>query len=149
MRIGKSVLFGLLLAGVAGVSYVAGAIGGGQGVMVPVEQLVFEPAGPGSPVGVAKLWGDRSQGEYGALFKIPAGFEAGLHAHSADYHAINVQGTWVHTMGDGTTKELPVGSYVMQPGGENHNDVCKGPGDCILFIHQKTKGDYIPAEKKS
>ena len=80
------------------------------------------------------------------LLKIPVGFEAGLHSHTGDYHAINVQGTWVHTLADGQTKELPAGSYVMQPGVQNHNDVCKGPNDCILFIYQKVKGDFIPAK---
>jgi len=34
----------------------------------------------------------------------------------------------------------------MQPGVQNHNDVCKGPNDCILFIYQKVKGDFIPAK---
>src|SRR5713226_1092031 len=113
--------------------------------MIPAGELVFAPIAPDSPVQVAKLWGDRSQGEHGMLLKIPAGFEAGLHAHTGDYHGINLQGTWVHTMADGQTKELPAGSYVMQPGMENHNDVCKGPGDCILLIHRRTKGDCIPA----
>jgi hypothetical protein len=34
----------------------------------------------------------------------------------------------------------------MQPGLQNHNDVCKGPDACILFIHQRAKGDFIPAK---
>ncbi len=36
--------------------------------------------------------------------------------------------------------------FLMQPGMQNHNDVCKGPSDCILLIHQRTKGDFIPAK---
>ena len=146
MRIGKKVALGSFLAAVASVSYAAGAFGANTGMMVPPGEIVFEPIAPGSPVQVSTLWGDRTQGEYGMLLKIPAGFEAGLHAHTGDYHAINVQGAWVHTMEDGQTKELPVGSYVMQRGMQNHNDVCKGPSDCILFIHQYVKGDFIPAK---
>lgn len=146
MRLVKNVALGSLLAAVAGVWYVAGAVGADTGTMIPAGEIVFEPFAPGSPVHVAKLWGDRSQGEYGILLKIPVGFEAGLHAHTGDYHGINLQGTWVHTMANGETKELAPGSYVMQPGMQNHNDVCKGPSDCILFIHQRTKGDFIPAK---
>jgi hypothetical protein len=70
-----------------------------------------------------------------------------MHAHTLDYYAVNVQGTWVHTEGDtNPPKELPVGSYVFQPGKQMHNDVCKGKTDCIVFIHQHGKGDFIPGK---
>ena len=146
MRIVRNVALGSLLAAIAGVWYVGGALGANMGAMIPAGEIVFAPIAPGSPVQVAELWGDRTQGEHGMLLKIPAGFEAGLHAHTGDYHALNLQGVWVHTMADGQAKELPAGSYVMQPGMQNHNDVCKGPSDCILFIHQQVKGDFIPAK---
>jgi hypothetical protein len=146
MRIDKKLIFGMSLALAAGVSYTTGAIGADQAGMTPSGAIAWEPFF-GGPLQIAKLWGDRDQGAYGMLLKMPAGFEAGSHAHTSDYHAINVQGTWVHTM-DGQTKELPVGSYVMQPGMQFHNDSCKGPGECILFIQQDAKGDFIPAEKK-
>jgi hypothetical protein len=59
-----------------------------------------------------------------------------------------VQGTWIHT-NDGDTspaKENTPGSYVFQPGKQNHNDICKSKTDCIIFIHQHAKGDFIPAK---
>ena len=78
------------------------------------------------------------------FLKLPAGSEGGLHAHTGDYHGINVQGTWVRTIeGDPVEKELPPGSYVFQPGGQFHNDRCAGPEDCVLFIHQNTMGDLL------
>ncbi len=146
MRIVKNVVLGSFLAAVVGVSSAAVALGADAGTMIPAGEIVFKPIAPDSPVQVAELWGDRTQGEHGMLLKIPVGFEAGLHSHTGDYHALNLQGTWVHTLADGKTKELAAGSYVMQPGMQNHNDVCKGPSDCILFIHQMTKGDFIPAK---
>ena len=148
MRIMKNVVLGSFLAALGGVAYATGADSADMGTMIPAGEIVFEQSAPGSPVQIAKLWGDRSQGEYGMLLKIPVGFEAGLHAHTWDYHAINIQGIWVHTMADGETKDLPAGSYVMQPGMQNHNDVCKGPWDCVIFIHQRAKGDFIPAKKQ-
>jgi hypothetical protein len=57
-----------------------------------------------------------------------------------------VQGNWVHTNEGGEAKELPVGSYVFQPGKQVHDDACKGTADCILFIHQHAKGDFLPAK---
>jgi len=72
--------------------------------------------------------------------------EAGRHSHTADYHAVGVQGTWVHTNdGDALVREFPPGSYVMQPGKQIHNHVCKGTTDRILFVHQHAPGDFIPA----
>jgi hypothetical protein len=138
-----------LVIAVAGISYTAGAAKGKEAVMTPLPDLKFEPYAAGVPLQVAKLWGDRAKGgDYGMLLKMPAGFEAGMHTHTLDYYAVNVQGTWVHTVEGDTSppKDLPVGSYVFQPGKQMHNDVCKGKTDCILFIHQHGKGDFIPAK---
>jgi anti-sigma factor ChrR (cupin superfamily) len=121
------------------------SIGADKGAMVPTEALVWEPYAGGA-LQIAKLWGDRDQGAYGMYLKVPAGFKAGSHMHTADYHGVNVQGTWIHTM-DGETKELPVGSHVFQPGGQFHDDSCKGPQECIWFIAQDAKGDFIPEKK--
>jgi hypothetical protein len=92
-----------------------------------------DPYAPGVPLQVAKLWGDRTKGAYGMLLKLPAGFEAGFHAHTADYKAVLISGTWVHP-DEGkevaASKELTPGSFVMQPGKVFHNDKCKEGSDC-------------------
>ena len=46
----------------------------------------------------------------------------------------------------GEERELPPGSYVFQPGGAMHGDACVGPEDCVLFLHQHEKADFIPKE---
>ena len=143
----KRIFSALVLLAVAGLSYAAGAAKGKQPVNTPAADMKWEAYAPGVPLQVAKLWGDRAKGgEYAMLLKMPAGFNAGMHTHTGDYHAINVQGTWVHTNEGGTPVELPVGSYVLQPGKQVHDDSCKGTTDCILFIHQHAKGDFIPAK---
>lgn len=138
-----------LLLAVAGLSYTAGAKGKGkEAVIWPAADVKWEPYAPGAPLQVGALWGDRAKGEHGMFLKLPAGFEAGMHSHTADYHAVLVSGTWVHTV-DGDTsapKELAPGSYVLQPGKQNHNDVCKSKTECVIFIYQKAKGDFIPAK---
>jgi anti-sigma factor ChrR (cupin superfamily) len=97
---------------------------------------------------VAPLWGDRAKGnDHGWLLKIPGGFKAGGHSHTAAYHAVAIQGGWIHT-NDATEKgrDYPAGSYVYQPGKAVHNDICKGPGECIVFVHQHGPNDFIPAK---
>jgi anti-sigma factor ChrR (cupin superfamily) len=137
----------LVVAAVAAVSYAAG-VAQGKPVNMPIANMKWMPAAPGSPLQVAILWGDRAKGnDYGMLLKLPAGSEAGKHAHTAAYHAVNVQGTWVHTNdGDPKAYELPTGSYAMQPGKAMHNDMCKGTTECIIFVHQHGPGDFIPGK---
>ena len=135
-----------LLAIVAGLSIYVSAQS--RPVETPLGQVKWQPAAPGSPLQIGILWGDRAKGpEYAMLLKLPAGSEAGWHSHTAAYHAVAVQGTWVHTSSKGGKPiELPPGGYVMQPGKEVHNDSCKGTADCIIFIHQHAPGDFIPAK---
>lgn len=143
----KRVAGALVLFAVAGLSYAAGAAKGKQPVNMSASEINWEDYAPGTPLKVAKLWGDRTKGgEYAMLLRLPPNFEAGLHTHTQDYHAVTVQGNWVHTNEDGTGKELPPGSYAMQPGKQPHNDLCKGPTECILFIHQHGKGDFKPVK---
>ena len=145
----RTLLSALAIVAVAGVSYSVGAMQGAKAVNMPVASLKWEPAAPGSPLTVASLWGgDRTKSsDHGILLKIPAGFEAGGHSHTAAYHAVAIQGAWIHT-NDATKngREYPVGSYVYQPGKQVHNDICKGPGDCIVFIHQHGPSDFVPAK---
>jgi len=127
---------------VAAVSYAAGAAK--KAAMHTASELKWEPMGPNIPIQIATLWGDRNKGESGILMKMPGGFESGMHGHTSDYHAVLVAGTWVHTEeGSTEAKELTAGSYVMQPGKTMHNDSCKAGADCVIFVHQKKKADFL------
>jgi quercetin dioxygenase-like cupin family protein len=117
-----------------------------SGTMTAAGELAWVELRPGSPVKMVVLWGDRNKGEYAMLLKLPAGFVAPIHAHTGEYHGLNVSGTWRHSFEGGEERTLPPGSYVFQPGMGMHGDACVGPEDCILFIHQYVKGDFIPKE---
>jgi len=118
----------------------------GKATNTPADALKWELYAPGNPLQVAVLWGDRNKaGDYGMLLKMPAGFEAGRHTHSRDYHGVTVQGIWVHTNDGSKPRELPPGSAVFQPGKQIHNDACKGAAECIILIHQQGPSDFIPA----
>jgi quercetin dioxygenase-like cupin family protein len=138
----KSLLLAAALAGAIAGAYAA------DGSMTSAGDMQWVEIAPGSPVKMTPLWGDRAQGEYAMLIKIPAGFVAPIHAHTGDYHGMNVTGTWRHSFDGGEQKDLQPGSYVFQPGMGMHGDACIGPDDCILFIHQYVKGDFIPKEQK-
>jgi hypothetical protein len=114
-------------------------------VYKPANELTWEPLAPGAPVDVVPLWGDRTKGsDFGMFLRLKAGQQAGMHAHTADYYGVNVKGIWVREIqGDPVRKELPQGSYVFQPGKQFHNDICKGPEDCVLLIHQHAISDVI------
>jgi len=93
------------------------------------------------------LWGDPKGNDYAVLLRLPPGFTPGPHGHTAAYHGVSIQGTWTHVFGDDDIRSLPPASYVMQPGGAEHNDAYAGPEDCILFIHQHGAQDFIPPKK--
>jgi Domain of unknown function (DUF4437) len=135
----KALLLGISLIAAAAPAYAA------DGVMKGAGELEWVDHTPGSPVKRAMLWGSRESGnDYGMLLKLPAGFVAPIHAHAGDYHGLNLTGTWRHSFDGGAQKDLPSGSYVFQPGMGMHGDACVGPEDCILFIHQHSKGSFIP-----
>jgi hypothetical protein len=144
----KAMKLFVAVAAVSMVGAVAYAGGMKKGMIMAHGELKWEPMAPGVPLQIATLWGDRAKGESGVLLKMPGGFESGMHGHTGDYHAVLVSGTWIHTE-EGQTeaaKELPPGSYVMQPGKKMHNDACKAGADCIIFVHQKVKADFIPGK---
>lgn len=135
-------LLGLVLFVAASVAHAADK----AGTMTAPDQMEWKELAPGSPVKLVVLWGDRASGEYAMLLKLPAGFVAPIHAHTGDYHGVNLTGAWRHSFDGGEQRDLPTGSYVFQPGMGMHGDACVGPEDCILFIHQYVKGDFIPKQ---
>ena len=145
----KMILGAVVLTAVAVVSYNAGAAKAKVATVTSAPEIKWEPM-MGGAMHMALLWGNRDKGpEYGMLLKFPGGADSGMHTHTGDYHAVSLQGTWVHAVEGETApaKELPPGSYVFQPGKQMHSDVCKGKQDCIIFVHQHAKGDFIPAKK--
>jgi Domain of unknown function (DUF4437) len=140
----QSLLFGAVLMTAVSLSH--GAENQSIGVMIPADEMQWQEVRPGSPARIVILWGDRTKGEYGMLLKLPAGFSAPIHAHTGDYHGVSLSGMWRHSFDGGEERILPPGSYVLQPGLGMHGDACMGPEDCIVFIHQYVKGDFIPKQ---
>lgn len=140
-----ALLVGAAMLASAGLGYAAGH--NDHGTIVAWDEVEWAPIREGSPVSVFVLWGDPSSGAHGRLLTLPAGFNAPIHAHTGDYHGINLAGTWLHSFdATGESRELPPRSYVFQPGGEMHGDACLGTEDCVIFLTQDVAGDFIPKE---
>jgi len=110
-----------------------------------LEGATWVRQSPGAPGDLFALWGDSAAGGYGALVRMPAGFDSGLHAHTGDYRGVLISGVWEHVEADGrgAGQELLPGAYVMQPGMGMHIDRCKSSEGCILFIQQDVRADMV------
>src|SRR5688500_15125341 len=91
----------------------------GQPVVMPAGDLRWTDLDPtGAPgVRIATLWGDYTQGAFGAIFRLPAGFSAPLHMHTHDMRLVIVSGTYIQAPDGKSEFRLGPGSYLLQPGG--------------------------------
>jgi len=141
----------VLLAGVAVLAVItiaASAPEGNPSVNLPVTQLQYKGTGVTDGVHgelqVAPAYGDLAHGPHGTFVKMPAGFVSPVHTHTGDYYAVVISGVGANGLPGSTDVPLPVGSYWLQKGGEKHVTKCISSNECIFFISQTTKFDYLP-----
>ena len=101
---------------------------------------------PGTPAKMATVKGDAAKGPHASFVKLPAGFSAPLHSHSADHHVAVVAGTLTETPEGGAAKKLGPGSWFEFTGKKKHVTTCDAGADCVLFIVAKGAWDLVPAE---
>jgi hypothetical protein len=137
---------GAALAGGLSLSVLA-ATGGTPSVSTPVTHLTYGATGVTDGVhgelNVAPAYGDLAHGAHGTFIKMPAGFVSPIHIHTEDYWGVVISGVAVNGLPGSRDVELPVGSYWFQKGGERHVTKCISPNECIFFISQNGKFDYI------
>ena len=133
------------------VATIAGTLGK-PSVSTPVTQLTYGPTGVSDGVhgelNAAPAYGDLGHGAHGTFIKMPAGFVSKLHIHTGDYWGVVISGVAVNGLPGIQDVPLPVGSYWFQKGGERHVTKCISPNECIFFISQNEKFDYIPDAAK-
>ena len=140
--------FALILCASLGVSLAAFAGPRGQSsVSTPVTQLKYGPTGVSDGVhgelNAAAAYGDLARGAHGTFIKMPAGFVSPVHTHTEDYWGVVISGVAANGIPGSKDIPLPVGSYWFQKGGEAHVTKCLSPNECIFFISQNGKFDYI------
>ena len=117
-------------------------------ILVPFAEVPFALEAPDQPQELASLWGRRAEGPAGTYLRTPGRWEAPLHAHTADYRAVVIQGTWMHWVPEtGATGgvALPPGSYWTQAADQPHKDACVSDEACIiLLVNQEPYETYLP-----
>jgi quercetin dioxygenase-like cupin family protein len=114
------------------------------------EDIKWEALKDGPPgVMVATLWGDfrAKKGLWGALVKLPAGFDMPLHFHTNDFKAVVISGTFVHEK-DGKEQLLGAGSYMDVPGGDQHISRVTKDAPCVLFQEGMGMWDVVLVGEK-
>lgn len=114
------------------------------------DRLDWHPVDPSNPHGpsIAPLWGDPASGPYGALLRVPAGFESPLHRHSHDERVVVIEGASVHWQegeNSDSAQIMSVGDYMFMPAGVNHVSAATAAGECIEFITQEGRFDFTLA----
>jgi beta-alanine degradation protein BauB len=148
-------LFLSLVVATSSVAFSSGAVADSAhapSVNKPVTVLVYGPTGVTDGVHgelrAAPAYGDLTRGPHGTFIKMPAGFASPVHIHTEDYWGVVISGVAVNGVPGGTDVALPVGSYWFQKGGEPHVTKCISPNECIFFISQQGKFDYISTPSK-
>lgn len=82
-------------------------------------------------------------GRHGTFIRMPAGFVSADHIHTQDYYAVVIKGIGANDPVGAKARALPVGSYWFQRGEEAHVTRCLSKTDCLFFIVQPGKFDYV------
>lgn len=128
-----------------GLSPLAGAKGGTV-TLVPAGDIKWVDVPDMAGVKMAALQGDPGKGAAHFLVKLPGGFQAPLHHHTADHYAMVLSGTIVFTV-DGKETKLPAGSYFSYTGKRQHVTQCEAGADCVLAVDARNKWDVVPEGK--
>ena len=119
-----------------------------ENTYLPAEDIPYALEAPDQPQRLGPLWGVRAEGPAGTLLKVPAGFRAPIHAHTADYRGVVIEGRWTHWVpesGEGEGIELLPGAYWTQKADQMHGDACVSDTECvILLINDDPYETYLP-----
>lgn len=127
-----------------------GALASGETEIVnaSAEQLDWETTEEG--VGFAPLMGNRFVESYMAMVRLPAGLVSPAHVKTSNMFGVVVSGTMTHVaVGEGPPKEvlLAEGSFYKIPAGLGHISKCVSETDCITFLYQDGKFDFLPTDQ--
>ena len=104
-----------------------------------------------TPEGVAfaSLTGNRFAESYMAMVKLPAGLVSPAHIKTSNMFGVVVSGSMVHFAADEKPKDnviLPEGSFYKIPKNVPHISKCVSEADCITFLYQDGKFDFLPVK---
>lgn len=143
----RTIKLKLLAATVLVATGIAAYAGGKLSNSTPVTQLQYGSTGVTDGIHgelkAAAAYGDMNHGPHGTFIRMPPGFVSPVHIHTDDYWGVVISGVAVNGMPGSPDVQLPAGSYWFQKGGERHVTKCVSPNECLFFISQQGKFDYI------
>jgi beta-alanine degradation protein BauB len=113
---------------------------------IPFTSLTFTPLGAVDGPLRAIAFGDPTKGEHGFYLKLPPQWQSPNHYHSADYHAVLIDGEIVNSY-EGQTKEIKIGKggYFSTVNNVNHVTKCLSKTECIIYVQMNRAFDAPPA----
>lgn len=148
MSFKKNIVGIVYVTSLAVVAATAFASGEKEIVNSPAEQLNWETTEEG--VGFAPLLGDRFVEPYMAMVRLPAGLVSPAHLKTANMFGVVVSGAMTHiAVGEMRAKEVRLtrGSFYKIPAGLAHISKCISETECITFLYQDGKFDFLPADQ--
>ena len=121
----------------------------GPSISIPAKEIKFGPTGVksnGLELKAGPVYGSIQTGKHGTFVKMPAGFVSSIHTHTEDYYAVVIKGTGANHAPGAKDVALSVGSYWFQKGEEAHVTKCLSKTDCLFFLAQPGKFDYVVSE---
>ena len=115
---------------------------------VPTDKMAWEVTEEG--VGFAPLIGERFNEAYMAMVKLPAGLVSPAHIKSANMFGVVIMGTITHLeVGADPSQAIPLteGAFYKVPAGIGHVSRCISDVNCVTFLYQDGKFDFIPVER--
>lgn len=112
---------------------------------VPVKHMDWEISEEG--VGFAPLVGERFNEAYMAMVKLPAGLISPPHVKSSNMFGVVISGVITHLAVDAESSlEVPLGqgAFYQVPAGIAHVSKCISTVDCVTFLYQDGKFDFVP-----
>lgn len=102
-----------------------------------------------TPEGVAfaSLVGDRFTGPYMSMVKLPAGLVSPPHLKTSNMFGVMISGSMIHSVTGADPSDavvLPEGSFYRIPKNLPHVSQCVSKTDCITFLYQDGKFDFLP-----
>jgi len=125
------------------------SIAGSQIQNAPTEKLDWQTTPEG--VAFAALVGDRFAEPYMAMVKLLAGLARPAFAKSASMYGVMITGSMVHSAVGSDPQEdivLSEGSFYRIPKDLPHVSKCVSNTDCITFLYQDGKFDFLPVDNQ-
>jgi beta-alanine degradation protein BauB len=121
----------------------------GPSVSIPAGKIKTFASGIKTEMGeliAGPAYGNLQEGKHGTFIHMPHGFISDPHTHTEDYFGVVIEGVGANHAPNGDIIPLPAGSYWFQRGEEVHVTQCLSKTDCLFFIVQPGKFDYVLAK---